>query len=420
MITIIKYSKETIAKYWDNPNYRFFVLKMNANQELIVLSSNQTNNRIYQCHDPIGKSLYDFMTKEHADMWHGKYVTWKKQGVSCYIAKYDTESWETTVEIVDDTVFGSGRLITNQKLDLTSLEKYEFFNHYYIQPQAFTMITLNAESLIIEAIESTYAPDLSEYLGTHISSIISTCYNIFDVRTLQKSIQLNKIINFTEKVTYKGEIIYFDVLTIPYSHQSKLLILGKVISEQHYKKIQKNINNIYGIYPESNYFGVCEISYESKDNAHMIGCNQFFKSLLKDHDLSLQHILEHDAFLSCAEELCSKVGDLRYYNQAGTLMSFKLNVNNLSDLGENIFLVAVAPEDQYNDNINVLFSNLTKREHEVLSFVVDGHTNRFIANKLKIAEGTVKKIIYNGYKKLGISSRVELLKLIYELGVKSD
>jgi len=418
VITIIKYSKENIAKYWDDSNYRFFVLKLNANQELIVLSSNQTNNRIYHCHDPIGKSLYEFMTKEHADIWHGKFDNWKKKGVSTYIAKYDAESWETTVEIVDDTVFGAGRLITDQKVDLTSLEKYEFFNHYYIQPEAFSMITLDAESLLIEAIESTYKPNLTEYLGKHISCIISMCYNIFDVRTLQKSIQLNKIINFTEKVRYKGEVIYFDVLTIPYCNQSKLLIMGKVISEQHYKRIQKNINSIYGIYPESSYFGVCEISYESQDNAYMIGCNQFFKSLLHDHDLRLQHILEHDAFLSCVEDLHSKVGDLRYYNQAGTLLSFKINVNNLPDLGESIFIVAVAPEDQYNDHIHTLFSNLTKREQEVLSFVVDGLTNRFIANKLKIAEGTVKKIIYNGYKKLGISSRVELLKMIYELGIK--
>jgi hypothetical protein len=36
VIAIIKYSKENIAKYWDDSNYRFFVLKLNANQELIV------------------------------------------------------------------------------------------------------------------------------------------------------------------------------------------------------------------------------------------------------------------------------------------------------------------------------------------------------------------------------------------------
>lgn len=55
-------------------------------------------------------------------------------------------------------------------------------------------------------------------------------------------------------------------------------------------------------------------------------------------------------------------------------------------------------------------AKLTKREREVLDYVVSGVTNRYIAYGLGIAEGTVKKIVYNAYKKLNISSRNELVR----------
>lgn len=54
---------------------------------------------------------------------------------------------------------------------------------------------------------------------------------------------------------------------------------------------------------------------------------------------------------------------------------------------------------------------LTERESEILSLAAAGNSNRYIALTLKISEGTVKKILHNGYSKLGICSRVELVKL---------
>lgn len=55
---------------------------------------------------------------------------------------------------------------------------------------------------------------------------------------------------------------------------------------------------------------------------------------------------------------------------------------------------------------------LTPREQETLTLAAQGYPNRYIAHKLSISEGTVKKLIYNGYQKLGISSRVELCRLL--------
>ena len=74
-------------------------------------------------------------------------------------------------------------------------------------------------------------------------------------------------------------------------------------------------------------------------------------------------------------------------------------------------LLTLDPAYEVTNNGKELILKLTKREREILSFVAEGYTNKFISSKLNISEGTVKRIISNGYKKLGISSRVELAKL---------
>ncbi len=55
-------------------------------------------------------------------------------------------------------------------------------------------------------------------------------------------------------------------------------------------------------------------------------------------------------------------------------------------------------------------SLLTKREQDIVMLVSDGKTNREIAEKLNIAEITVKKCLSNVYARLGVSNRASLIK----------
>jgi DNA-binding CsgD family transcriptional regulator len=52
---------------------------------------------------------------------------------------------------------------------------------------------------------------------------------------------------------------------------------------------------------------------------------------------------------------------------------------------------------------------LTKREEEVVRLVAEGLQNRDIAKELKLSEHTVKNYLFHIFKKLGVSSRVELV-----------
>jgi len=59
-----------------------------------------------------------------------------------------------------------------------------------------------------------------------------------------------------------------------------------------------------------------------------------------------------------------------------------------------------------------LVERLTEREHEVMLLLVNGRTNREIADELFVVERTVKYHASNIYAKTGVSSRTELASLI--------
>lgn len=53
---------------------------------------------------------------------------------------------------------------------------------------------------------------------------------------------------------------------------------------------------------------------------------------------------------------------------------------------------------------------LTPREKELISLIAEGKSNRGIAEALYISESTVKTHLTNIYQKLGVNSRIELLR----------
>ncbi|MBS1852381.1 MAG: response regulator transcription factor [Acidobacteria bacterium] len=59
---------------------------------------------------------------------------------------------------------------------------------------------------------------------------------------------------------------------------------------------------------------------------------------------------------------------------------------------------------------------LTAREEQVVALVVDGLSNREVAQELNLSEHTVKKYLFRIFEKLGISSRVELVLYAFHHG----
>ena len=65
-------------------------------------------------------------------------------------------------------------------------------------------------------------------------------------------------------------------------------------------------------------------------------------------------------------------------------------------------------------NLANFAQDITQREKEICSLMVEGLTNKQIAQMLYISEGTVKNYISNSYDKTGIHDRVKLIVALKE------
>lgn len=69
-------------------------------------------------------------------------------------------------------------------------------------------------------------------------------------------------------------------------------------------------------------------------------------------------------------------------------------------------------ENDYSETLIHLY-NLTDREADVIELVYQGKSSREIAASLYISENTVKKHIYNIFKKMKVSSRSQMIKIVH-------
>ncbi len=81
-----------------------------------------------------------------------------------------------------------------------------------------------------------------------------------------------------------------------------------------------------------------------------------------------------------------------------------------------VLVEAVAGEPPREDP----FSELTRREQEILALLAEGLSNKMIAKKLGISDGTVKLHVKAILRKLGVHSRVEAAVLAVERGFRID
>ena len=64
-----------------------------------------------------------------------------------------------------------------------------------------------------------------------------------------------------------------------------------------------------------------------------------------------------------------------------------------------------------------VFSNLTEREHEILSLMAEGYTNNAIASRLYLSPKTVRNYVSNIFTKLRVSNRSQAIVQAREAGL---
>ncbi|WP_305147740.1 LuxR C-terminal-related transcriptional regulator, partial [Anoxybacillus gonensis] len=96
-----------------------------------------------------------------------------------------------------------------------------------------------------------------------------------------------------------------------------------------------------------------------------------------------------------------------YTNTLLTIIYDKLR-RLVNDEKDNPFVISPEQKGQ------TLFDNLTRREVEVLKYLVQGYSNREISENLFISIHTVKNHISNIFRKLDVSDRSQLIAMVYK------
>lgn len=63
-----------------------------------------------------------------------------------------------------------------------------------------------------------------------------------------------------------------------------------------------------------------------------------------------------------------------------------------------------------------ILAALTPREREIILLLTEGLPNKVIANRLEVAEVTVKTHLGRAFRKLGVSNRLQALRVAVEGG----
>ena len=122
----------------------------------------------------------------------------------------------------------------------------------------------------------------------------------------------------------------------------------------------------------------------------------------RDTDMIPEHIRKSSLFKSSAQGDFS-VRDVHIANLLAPHIALKL-----SDL-----LKREKEDSEKRDDCNLLCEyNLTQREEQIIQLIVEGQQELAIANSLCISLSTVKKHVYNAYRKLDVGNRAQLLKLV--------
>lgn len=123
-----------------------------------------------------------------------------------------------------------------------------------------------------------------------------------------------------------------------------------------------------------------------------------------EHTIKYIYVKENDD-----EPFCYVITFLPVYHPKGFAVVFLTKiVNKIYD--SSIKNTA----DSRQKKIEKFLEPLTKREKEVALKLIAGDTIKYISYSLGIAEGTVKKTIHNIYRKTGVNSRVDLIRMFFD------
>lgn len=255
---------------------------------------------------------------------------------------------------------------------------------------------------------TTISGKLSAYLNIHAGDnadlLLNYMYHSKSMKMLDVCLLEYKILRHLDIFNKNNRTHYMMLVLCPLAAGSDQVYIGiHLLSRQLFYELQSKVENATEREAEFSNIGAAVFCKKQDGVYTIISANPMYQKLLKNTDD--QDLLSDNLLNPCLQ---SKSTTTKTLTIDGELFFF---VAEPTFDQEQVYLFAIK-DNQAKQGLEAIFCKLTPRQREIAELLVVGYPSRYIAHTLNIAEGTVKRQIYNVYQKLQINSRVELMRLL--------
>ena len=423
-----EFDNEKVKLLWPSENYFFSKYLMNADGSVRMISANDTylNIKHYKKNN-IGMNIADFKTEYEAKKIYDGFKRLQRMTdcfdfVNEYTYNGECTIWKISVVVNFPIMRCMGERVRNFSDDELSNNIVKHANVIIEDMASDTIIaTKIGEHFRVDMFDESVKdifPDIKN--GDFLDVIFAeNMYSMKAQPIMNMCIEKNKVMRYYDifpNKKYEEGINY--VVMRPFLHDglSSIILNLTFLSYDEFVKITNSSvgENISSV-AKSCWMGYIVLDCSDSDNISVFDINSVLVGMINQDKISLSAISESVYFKKALTTKSAVCGTLKHESTDGREFFYSVNyVPSMKGNDTSYIITTVIPTDEIAMFDEQIFSKLTPREDEIVKLVIKGYTNRYIARKLKVSEGTIKKMLYNCYKKLGVKSRIEIIKMIYE------
>lgn len=392
----VKFNREYAKEMWFDRNCFFCTYKLYDNNKLVLTDASpmyfSVINRNRNC---CGQEIDNILNKCNSAYIKEVFLNYSTGKPFNYVRKcsLDNTLWLVTALNENGMMNCMGR-----RLSFTELAQLE---HVRSEESSFSITIISAyhhqdESFRIVSCgisEPDSFPSADIRAGMCLDKLMDIySFNVTGQKLLVQCMKADKAVCYYDFVTYgknHAEVIKISLTPVSDKNQPMLVIRLEKADGRKTEICRDNTEHDISC-------GMCKLSADTEGNVLIRQLDKGMTELLSAREIRSEQICRREYFsMSESKTIIGRSG-----------MKYEICVISES-CDENNQCCSVLIIPIYCNNSS---ERLTHREGQILKLAAQGNPNRYIAKILNISEGTVKKILHNGYSKLGIGSRVELVK----------
>lgn len=409
LIKSLNYEVESLTKLYKNNDYCFSAW-IYSNGKYVLSSMNNTFKNLFGITDKkrehVINNFYDIKCLRESNMI--RYLKSQKQIVSVYHTVDKNTLWKVYVECIEDRIHVMGCRISEE----LGMVKYCLLEHKMLGYDFYYDFEITKDNKFkINNYDNVFASTFKIEKKIPIINERQICSLKFD-DLFFKSIATNQnlIINILMDINNVHIYTIQEIIVNMENTLNKMTALVNVVNKKEYDYFSEIIYKNYDNIVNNKDIGYGHVGFVDTMLQFTFE-NETLLSLFNKNPLLSEQILKSESIMKALHYVHNQKEKVTLINLENKRQEFEIRIIPAiyNDKVESIILYVEPLSAVLYEQKLELIKLLTNREKEVLLLASCGVTNRSIAFQLGIREGTVKRLIYNGFQKLNICSRLELI-----------